>query len=152
MKMKGTDMTWEQLKAEKSGTILHDVFEDGIRFIVMRGPCSLCAYVGVPLDHPLAGFPYDDLSVNAHGGLTFASEGDGENGIYRPKDFYWYGWDYSHCGDCPFYHDEMPRLYTGEDKKWLVQDVIEDSWETTEDFKQLVRLAEKIREKNAIKS
>ena len=137
-------LTWEQIKQEKSGTILHDVFEDGVRFIVMRGPCSLCAYVGIPSEHPLAGLNYEDLPIRAHGGLTFGDEGDGE---YRPKGFYWYGWDYGHCGDCAFYYDKEPNLISLGDKKWLVEDVIKDSWETIYDFRQLVRLAERIKDK-----
>ena len=141
--MKGTDMTWEQIKAEESGTILHDVFDEGIRFIVVRGPCALCSYVGIPLDHPLAGYEYDDMPVDAHGGLTFAGEGD----HIRPKGFYWYGWDYSHAGDYSFYADMLPSsLQIAEDKRWLVEDVIQDSWETLYEFKQLAKLAEKIKE------
>lgn len=141
--MKGTKMTWEQIRAKKAGTILHDVFDEGIRFIVMRGPSNLCAYVGLPLKHPLAGFHYDDVPLNAHGGLTFAGEGD----TLRPTGFFWYGWDYGHCRDRIFYADDLPAsLQSDTDKKWLVEDVIEDSWETIYDFKALARLAEKIKE------
>jgi len=142
--MKGTDMTWEQIKEEKSGTILRDVFDEGVRFIVMRGPASLCAYVGIPLAHPLAGRSYDDLPVRAHGGLTFASEGRDT----WPKDFYWYGWDYAHAGDYSFGDDYFigTDLENKTEKKWLVQDVIEDSQKTLYDFKQLVHLAEEIKE------
>ena len=60
-------------EVDEVGRIVFDKFEDGIRFIVMRGPASWCAYVGIPNDHPLAGFDYDSLAdINAHGGLTFA--------------------------------------------------------------------------------
>ena len=135
------ELTWEQLKQEESGTILHDVFEDGVRFIVMRGPSSLCAYVGIPTEHPLAGFDYDDLVIDAHGGLTFAREGKDA----WPKGFYWYGWDYGHSGDKSFYYDDMPQLLSLGDKEWLVKDVVEDSWSAIYDFRQLLKLAEKIR-------
>ena len=138
-------MAWEQIKNKDIGTILYDVFEGGVRFIVMRGPSSLCAYVGIPSEHPLAGYDYDDISVRAHGGLTFASEG----GDTWPKGFYWYGWDYSHSGDYSFSDDYFKEtdLENKTDKKWLVEDVIEDSWETIYDFERLVGLAEKIRER-----
>lgn len=141
--MKEKVMTWQELKDTKSGTILHDVFEEGVRFIVMRGPSTLCAYVGIPLEHPLAGFRYDDLPVRAHGGLTFGREPEGT----WPTGFYWYGWDYSHCRDRSFYADDLPAsLQSDTDKRWLVEDVIEDSWETLYDFRQLAKLAEKIKE------
>ena len=42
------EYTWEELKELKSGAILHDEFDEGIRFIVMRGPSHLCAYIGIP--------------------------------------------------------------------------------------------------------
>jgi hypothetical protein len=136
------EMTWEELKKLESGTILHDAFDEGIRFIVMRGPSSLCAYVGIPLEHPLAGHSYDDLPVEAHGGLTYAGKGD----KWRPEGFYWYGWDYSHAGDWSFYQDKLPvSLTIGTDKKWLVEDVIKDSWEAIWDFKKLVKLAKQIK-------
>jgi len=139
-------MNWQEIKEKPSGTILHDEFDEGIRFIVMRGPCSLCAYVGVPIDHPLAGFNYEDLQVRAHGGLTFAGGGKGD-GKYRPKDFYWYGWDYGHSGDKAFYYDDYPELLNPDDREWLIEDVIADSWETISDFKELAKLAEKIKSK-----
>ena len=90
--------TWEELKELKSGTILYDEYDEGLRFIVMRGPPALCGYVGVPESHPLAGHSYDDLPVEAHGGLTFGQKGDGR----WPEGYFWYGWDYAHSGDYCF--------------------------------------------------
>ena len=135
-------LTWEEIKAKPVGTILHDEFDEGIRFIIMRGSASLCAYIGIPLDHPLANKNYDDLPVSAHGGLTFARKG----GEHYPKDFFWYGWDYSHCNDYSFYYDTISTLNSlRQDKKWLIEDVIKDSWETKYDFKKLIKLAEEIK-------
>ena len=135
--------TWEELAKIKVGTILHDEFDEAIRFIVMRGPSHLCAYIGIPLDHPLANKDYNDLPIRAHGGLTFARKGD----EHYPADFFWYGWDYGHAGDYGFFYDEpcMKSFSHSEDKKWLVEDVIEDSWETKYDFKKLMKLAEEIK-------
>ena len=140
-------MNWEEIKEKESGTILHDEFDGGVRFIVMRGPCSLCAYVGIPSEHPLAGFDSDELTIDCHGGLTFAGEGDGENDKHRPKGFYWYGWDYGHLHDYVFFYDKEPNLAGLDDKKWLVEDVIKDSWGAIYDFKALMKLAEKIKGK-----
>ena len=144
------ELTWEEIKAEKIGKIFYDKFDEGIRFIVMRGPCSLCAYIGIPMDHPLAGFGYDDIPIRCHGGLTFSNSGDG---AMRPKGFWWYGWDYGHCEDWAFYFEE-PLTRMGN-KKWLVKDVIEDSWSTIYDMKSLLKLAEKLVENiknNAVKN
>jgi hypothetical protein len=65
------ELTWKQIIKKKAGEVLHDEMKEGFRFIVMRGPNSLCGYIGVPLSHPLSGFDYDDVSVSAHGGFTF---------------------------------------------------------------------------------
>lgn len=135
-------MNWEELRQQSSGTILHDEFNEGVRFIVMRGPASLCAYVGIPIDHPLANQGYDDLPIVAHGGLTFASKGRDA----WPEGFYWYGWDYAHAGDCAFYDDEFRVAgKVNLDKKWLVKDVIDNSWETLYEFKKLLHLTEAIK-------
>lgn len=130
--------TWEELKAINAGTTVHDEMRDGIRFIVIRGPGSLCGYVGVPLSHPLAGHSYDDITVQAHGGLTFSNIGDGK---IRPEGYWWYGWDYSHSGDDVFYGSIIREPGA---KQWLIDDVIQDSWETIYDFQRLMKLAEEI--------
>lgn len=124
------------------GEIVHDVFDEGLRFIVMRGPASWCGYVGVPKEHPLAGFGYDDISfIEAHGGLTFASGGQKE----WPEGYYWYGWDYAHAGDKTSFRNEWRGvLDSDDDKDWTVEEVIKDSWTTLYQFKQLMRFAEKI--------
>ena len=134
------DLTWEELRLKPSGTILHDEFDEGIRFIVMRGPIALCGYAGIPIDHPLAGQSYEDLSIDAHGGLTFSRNGRGK----WPEGYYWYGWDYGHSGDYCFYFDETP-IGDEKGKKWLVKDVIDDSWHALYEFKELMKLTEKIR-------
>lgn len=134
--------TWDELRAVEAGTILLDKFNDGVRFIIMRGPASLCAYVGVPSDHPLAGFDYDDLCIDCHGGLTFAASGDTENSW--PPGFYWYGWDYSHAGDRSFYSDDLNLHPIGDERRWLVEDVEKGSWSAIYDFRRQMKLAEKI--------
>ncbi len=139
--------TFEELSKLESGTILEDYFDEGIRILIMRGPGSLCCYLGVPKNHPLAGFGCDDISLNCHGGLTFA--GGGEN---WPKDFYWYGWDYSHCGDKNFYNLKYPRSSDESIDQpeigWTVELVKKDIWEAVDEFKRLIKLSEKIKNKN----
>jgi len=135
--------TWEELVEMKEQT-LKDWFDDGVRCLILRGPGALCAYVGIPKDHPLAGFSYDDIPIECHGGLTYSGEGDGK---LRPDGFFWYGWDYAHSGDYCFYYDKPPiaGLRSLVDKKWLVEDVEKDMWSAVYEFKKLIRLAEQIK-------
>ena len=135
------EMTFEELAQLESGTILKDWYDDGIRYLIMRGPSALCAYFGVPLDHPLAGLNYDALPVECHCGLTFAGEGDGE---MRPKDVYWYGWDYAHSGDKSFYNLDSRFAGLPEDKAWTLEDVEKDVNWSTYGINRLVKLAERI--------
>ena len=79
------EKTWEELTSDKVGTIYVDKTDGNLRYLVMRGPASLCAYIGVALDHPIAGKHYDFIDINVHGGLTFSQEG---NGKQWPKGFF----------------------------------------------------------------
>jgi hypothetical protein len=97
--------------------LLRDFEQDGVRCLVVDGGIGLCAYVGVPEGHPIAGKECDDEALRdleVHGGLTFAGEGDGK---YRPTGWYWYGWDDAHAGD---YLSWAPRL---GGRRWTVDDV-----------------------------
>jgi hypothetical protein len=70
---------------------------------------ALCGYVGVPPDHPAYGCDYDNVEVDVHGGLTFASKchetATEEDGIChvpepgRPHDVWWLGFDCAHGCD-----------------------------------------------------
>lgn len=135
--------TWEEICKMESGATLKDWVEDGIRCVIKRGPASLCAYLGVPVGHPLANNEAENLPLRVHGGLTFGKEGDGK---YFPTGFYWYGWDYAHSGDYVFYYDEPPlssKITHASDKKWLLQEVEQEVKSTVYDFKKLMELAEK---------
>lgn len=136
--------TWEVLEMEV-GHIAADYYENSLRVIVMRGPASLCAYVGVPLSHPLAGHAYDDLPVAVHGGLTYSKKGEGDQ---LPEGFWWYGWDYAHSGDrCVHDYREymLAKFPLREDEvEWTVDAVKKETWSVTYDFEKLMRLSEKI--------
>ncbi len=137
-------MKWEVIDM-KEGNIIEDWLEDGVRVIVMRGPASLCAYIGVPSNHPLAGFDYDDIPLDCHGGFTFAREGDEE---YHPKGYYWYGWDYAHSGDACVYSFNTPGLTPNQDdKQWTVQEVVSEAKDVAWNFARLVKLAENLTNK-----
>lgn len=134
---------WKQVLEAKVGHIFVDRHKDGLRFIIRRGPCGLCAYVGIPESHPLAGHSYDDLPIECHGGLTFSSLG---NNKYLPNNWWWYGWDYSHCNDYSTYYDKDNNLdeFHQKLKKWTVKDVDDDSRSAIYGFGKLMRLSEGI--------
>ena len=47
----------------------------GLPCLIVRGPSgALCGYVGVSRGHPCYGKDYDDVTVEVHWGLTFASK------------------------------------------------------------------------------
>jgi hypothetical protein len=130
-------MTWEELKELKVGTILHSELNEGLKFIIVRGPSSLCAYIGLPLNHPLAGHNYNLLPINCHCGLTYSG-----TDVCKDEGLWWYGWDYGHSGDYNFYYDDIGL--GDHNKKWLVEDVKKDSWSALYDMEKLRTLAEQI--------
>ena len=130
--------TFEETVKDAAGTIYEDWFDGGVRCIIMRGPVALCAYLGVPEDHPLAGTSYDDLPLRCHGGLTFSEKGGGK---WHPAGFWWFGWDYAHAGDFCFYDLKQGAVYS-RDKKWTVDEVRAEVSDVLWDFKKLVKLAE----------
>lgn len=133
--------TFEDVVNAERGQVFCDEFEDNIRFVILRGGSSLCAYLGIPKAHPLAGFDYDSLPLDAHGGLTFSGEkllsDTAEDGMW------WYGWDYAHSGDRSAYdHGREGRIR--DEKEWTVAEVYDDAWHAKWDFEKLVKLAERI--------
>jgi hypothetical protein len=54
----------------------------------------LCGYVILDNDHNLRGEGYDDINVDVHGGLTFASENTEEG-----REGWMIGFDCAHYGD-----------------------------------------------------
>jgi len=146
--------TTRAVEVDEVGRIVFDKFEEGLRFIVMRGPAAWCAYIGIPEDHPLAGFSYDDLpSVDAHGGLTYAGKST-ETDKWRTAGYYWYGWDYAHLGDMSVYDhrkemQEIAAKYPGLEPEhdWTIDEVVKDAWGALYDFKKLLKFAEAIKAK-----
>lgn len=140
-----TKTTFAAVADDPVGTIYHDEQTEGLRIIVMRGPASVNAYIGVPDGHPLAGFDYDSLpNVEVHGGLTYASSGGKE----WPKGWYWYGWDYAHAGDRSLY-DAKIRVLVGDrasrEHEWTPAEVIKEAQQAVYQFVTLARFAERVR-------
>lgn len=132
----------------KESCIVADWFEEGIRRVVKNIHGShFTQYFGIPREHPLAGFSYEDIPLNCHGGLTFSDEGREENGL--PEGFWWYGWDYAHSGD--YTHTGIPAVEKKQkklnEKDWTLEEVIEDGYFPLLDFKKFIILAERIYQK-----
>lgn len=62
-----------------------------------------CGYAGVTRTHPWYGLGMDDVDVDVHGGLSYASVCDGhichvpKSG--EPEDVWWFGFDCLHAFD-----------------------------------------------------
>ena len=77
-------------------------FECFVRRVKYSG--HLCGYVTLTTDNDFFGLEYDDIPVDCHGGLTYASN-QGPDWVI--------GFDCAHYGDCqPFYNEEW-ALYSG---------------------------------------
>ncbi len=133
---------WEVLKIPE-GEILEDDYEAGVRFIVMRGVVSLCAYIGIPEDHILAGLNCDQLPLDCHGGLTYASV---TGNLYLPEGLYWYGWSYAHSGDANVHHyganGKVRFAWQGLAlREWTVDEVKAEAKEACWQFRGLIQLS-----------
>ena len=131
---------WNEVVKATPGHIFEDRFDGPCRFMILRGPVSLCAYLGVPKGHPLWGMHHTHLHLQCHGGLNYSGEG----GECLPNGFWWYRWDYAHAGDFAIF-DGPTHLSSGA-KKWTVEEVKEDTWATIDQFKKLANLAVKVKE------
>lgn len=118
--MNPSKLTWDELRKRPQGAILYDKERKGCHLIIRFGGASLCAYIGVPRGHRLA---EKELDMPCHGGVTFFSYGD--TGCCWRKDWFYWGWDYAHSGDCLLFHDDMPGLASVLPllKKWDFGDV-----------------------------
>ena len=131
--------TADQVK--EVGTIVAQWFDGVIECTVLRGPSSFCAYLGIPINHPLAGFDYDDIPLSCHWGLTYG--GTDLSGLTKNK--YRYGWDYGHCDDVSTYDIELPILTRKPGaKNWTVGEIVQEIDDVLYDFKRLVKIAELI--------
>ena len=124
----------------KKDTLVKEWIEDGIKAVIISRHSHFTAYLGIPADHPLSGFSYDDLPLSVHGGLIFGSEGMEK----FPKGYFYYGWDYAHAGDYTYF-DYRPDKLESDEHDWTLEEVEKEVKEAIYDFKVLVNLAEKIK-------
>jgi hypothetical protein len=129
---------YELTISKKEVKIVADWFDGGVRIIIMSLHSHFTVYFGIPENHPLAGFSYNDLPISVHGGLTFAHKGDDK---YLPVGFFWYGWDYAHVGDFTYF-EGIEQTPFKNDRDWTLKEVKDDIF--TYNFKLLMQLAERI--------
>ena len=90
---------------KKAIFILHDF---ACVILSPRG-MNLCGYVGLPRSHKYFGKHYDDIPVEVHGGLTYASDR-----IHKVEntEFWWIGFDCAHSNDYIIgVKDKVPGTY-----------------------------------------
>ncbi len=123
-------MAWEEEEQSLVGTVFVDrMYGERVRFLILRGPMSLCAYLGVPISHPMAGKKCSETELRCHGGLSLARVGCVGTGL--AAGFYWYGWDYAHWCDANY------SGFLAQDEsltKWTVAMVEEDAKAAIEEF------------------
>lgn len=58
-----------------------------------------CGYIGIPKDNKFYGLMYDDVDIDVHGGLTYASSDCNSEYPVKTTDTWWIGFDCAHFGD-----------------------------------------------------
>ena len=141
MKLISEYPTWEELLKMPSGTILKHWKDGMLDIIIMRGPSSLCAYIGVPKDHPLSGKGYITVNLKCYCGLTYGNPTSPNN--YKDSEHYYFGWHYDRENDYCFYYDHpiLSKYDHSHYKKWLLQDVEKDMEESIIHFKKTIWLS-----------
>lgn len=90
------------------------ITDAGLRAVVLALPLGhRCGYVAVPHEHPAYGKGYDDVDVEAHGGLTYA--GGEDEYPAEGSGLWWFGYDCAHYLDAPdpaLMHERHKELYS----------------------------------------
>ena len=103
----------EEWKTEKDLKLFNYL---GYPCAIVRHPFSkhLCGYVNVKPDHPAYTTDYDLVSIQVHGGLTYANK-KLPNTYIKKGEGVWLGFDCAHSGDLvpnnPFKHREDVLVY-----------------------------------------
>lgn len=105
------------------------VTKAGLRAAIVMGDLGFhCGYVGVPAGHPLHGVDYGQTSpalgdslesvFDAHGGITFVGDGEGEYPV--KSDLWWFGYDCGHAWDAPSpeHVEKMKQKYPDKPFMW----------------------------------
>ena len=139
-------------------TVLRDYTDEasGLRMLVVRGPLSFCAYVGVRASHLLAELA--ELRIESK---RFNFQDWGAPDTVWPQGWYWWGWDYAHAWDQVDLESSMPddtpaelraallaiqsRPYGDRPRKnWTLGEVAEDALDVLMELKQALTENEKL--------
>jgi hypothetical protein len=93
----------------------------GFTYYVLTLGTHPCAYVDVT-DTALYGKDYDDIDIECHCGLTYASE---RLSTVEKKGWY-IGWDYAHYCDFAGYELELPYRFSSHGKMWTTQEIVDE--------------------------
>lgn len=106
----------------------HEVLADeqyrGYRFVIMNYGTHPCAYIVIPIGHPLWGKQYCESqilkNIDVHGGFTFTDK--------HPwiDDQWCIGWDYAHCDDYAAYYELFTSPLGRTTKKWTTAEILEE--------------------------
>lgn len=140
------DLTFEECAAKPFGHVFLDHLRGpDIRFVIMRGPCSLCAYVGIRKEV----CPYnteDSFPVSVHYGVTFCNE-QMTVGNEVDKERRWFGWDYAHHMDATMLTDDIKKRLKGleipDQTKWTPLMVYKDSFAALQKLSKLLHAQKK---------
>lgn len=58
-----------------------------------------CGYVGVGIEHEGFAFDYEEVDIDAHGGITYTGDNSTNYPITTDKPTWWFGFDCAHAGD-----------------------------------------------------
>ena len=132
--------TFEDMYKDETGTIYNRGEFVGIKYIVMRGPGSMCCYIGIPRrKYNKFTLEYDSVPIQVHGGLTYSNIG--LVNVRNDKNIHWLGWDYSHAGDMSFYDitlRHLPPKGKNPGKKWTPYEGLKDCHEACIQMKKLI--------------
>ena len=88
------------------------------------------AYVKIPESHKYYQKHYDDIDIQAHGGLTYSRDylWISEN---QKLEGWFIGWDYAHCYDYAGYYTQRDTTLC-ELKKWTTEEIRKEVYEVCE--------------------
>jgi len=127
-------MEWNELVNTKTGTVLQHGKHSGIEYYIVCGPVSVVAYIRIPEGSPYLDSEYDDVGLDVHGGLTYKGTKWWEGEVEGSTGSLYFGWDYSHWQDRPFY-DEMFR--NNREIEWTDDLVLPEVLEACEEFARM---------------
>lgn len=128
---------FNDIRKDVPRTVYADWQDGEFRCRVMRGPTSLCAYIGVQPDSIFYGIEYNDIPLQCHGGLTFAAIGSDVSNAW-PAGYWWIGWDYSHSGDKSIY--EMVYVFTDGEHGWTPDEVVAEFSDVLANLRHIKRV------------